>query len=449
MTLPPRPSPTVVIVGAGIAGLMMGILLDKMNVPYTILERAPKVKPLGALMSFNGNILALFDQLGLLEEAMSISFKIHSTNLFDEKLNKLAEVNTKLYELIRKRVPEEKVLMNKKVTAIKKTPTGVEVSCSDDTTYAGHILIGADGAYSTVRQKLYSEMEEEGVLPVSDSKDLAMPYVCMVGTTTPRDPTKYPELKGPTTHIHHIIGNGTPYSWTVITIPGNRFCWSVMQQITDPAEAKAQRFRNSEWGPEATESMIAAVRDYPTTFGGGTLGDILDATPKDVVSKVMLEEKLFDTWHHGNTVLIGDAVHKMLPTSGQGAINAMQDAVVLANCIYDLEDLKPESLTAAFESYKQQRHGEAKKQVTNSAVNAMVSSGQTFRDRVVRHVALNWIPRSFQDRQFTKDAAYRPQCTFLPRIPDKGSVASLPQLPSKRYQAEQAAAAAAAAAAAV
>lgn len=51
MTLPPRPRPTVVIVGAGIAGLMMGILLDKMDIPYTILERAPKVKPLGMLLS--------------------------------------------------------------------------------------------------------------------------------------------------------------------------------------------------------------------------------------------------------------------------------------------------------------------------------------------------------------------------------------------------------------
>ncbi|KAF9136106.1 hypothetical protein BGW39_006902 [Mortierella sp. 14UC] len=448
MTLPPRPRPTVVIVGAGIAGLMMGILLDKMDIPYTILERAPKVKPLGALMSFNGNILALFDQLGLLEEAMSIAFKIHSTNLFDEKLNKLAEVNTsdhhdrtgydyivfsrpELYEIIRRRVPEE------------KTPTGVKVTCSDNTSYEGHILIGADGAYSTVRQKLYAEMEVEKVLPASDAQDLAMPYLCMVGTTTARDPIKYPELKGPNTHIHHVIGDGTPYSWTVITIPGNRFCWSVMQQITDPQEAKAQRFRNSEWGPEATESMIA-VRDFPTTFGGGTLGDILDATPKDVVSKVMLEEKLFETWHHGNVVLIGDAVHKMLPTSGQGAINAMQDAVVLANCLYDLEDLKPESLDKAFESYKQQRYGEAKKQVLNSAVNAKISSGQTFFERMVRHVVLNWIPKSLQDRQFTKDAAYRPQATFLPRIPDKGAVPSAPQLPSKRYQAEQAAAAAAA-----
>ena len=81
-----------------------------------------------------------------------------------------------------------------------------------------------------------------------------------------------------------------------------------MQQITDPKEAKAQRFRNSEWGPEATESMIAAVRDFPTTFGGGVLGDIIDATPKDVISKVMLEEKVFETWHHKRVELIGDGI---------------------------------------------------------------------------------------------------------------------------------------------
>lgn len=59
-----------------------------------------------------------------------------------------------------------------------------------------------------------------------------------------------------------------------------------------------------------------------------------------------------------------------------GAMNAMQDAVVLANCLYDLKDLSPESLTTAFEDYKSQRYKEAKKQVANSKLNARVSSGQ-------------------------------------------------------------------------
>jgi 2-polyprenyl-6-methoxyphenol hydroxylase-like FAD-dependent oxidoreductase len=39
--------PTVLIVGAGLGGLMLGTLLEKSNVPYAIFERAAAVKPLG------------------------------------------------------------------------------------------------------------------------------------------------------------------------------------------------------------------------------------------------------------------------------------------------------------------------------------------------------------------------------------------------------------------
>ncbi|KAF8936255.1 hypothetical protein BGZ47_009587 [Haplosporangium gracile] len=447
MSLPPRPVFRVVIVGAGLAGLMMGILLDKMGIPYMILERAPKVKPLGALMSLNGNILALFDQLGLLEDVMEIAKINHSTSLYNEKLEKLAEVGVsdykeltgyeyivfsrpELYELIRRRVPEEKVLMGKRVNEIRQLPEdgGVQVICHDDSVYTADILIGADGAYSTVRQNMYKNMTELKTLPASDTEELAMPYVCMVGTTTPQDPEKYPELKDPATHLRHVIGDEGPYSWTVITISENRFCWSVMAQVTDPEEARQMRQNNLEWKPEATESLANKIRNYPIAFGGegAVLGDILDVTPKDVMSKVMLEEKLFETWYDGNIVLIGD-----------GAINAMQDATILANCLYDLEDLSPESILKTFSDYRDQRYTHAKKQVANSQLNAKISSGQTLKEKVIRHVVLNFLPQWVFSLSFVKSAAYRPQVTFLPMIPDKGSVLSLPQKPSKRYQAEQ------------
>lgn len=38
------------------------------------------------------------------------------------------------------------------------------------------------------------------------------------------------------------------------------------------------------------------------------LGDLYDRTPQDRVSKVMLEEKVFETWYHGRTVLLGDGM---------------------------------------------------------------------------------------------------------------------------------------------
>ncbi|KAG0368628.1 hypothetical protein BGX24_002745 [Mortierella sp. AD032] len=69
------------------------------------------------------------------------------------------------------------------------------------------------------------------------------------------------------------------------------------------------------------------------------------------------------------------------------------------------------------------------------------SQGQTLqttlKEKVIRSVVLNLLPKWVHVLQFTKSAAYRPQATFLPMVPDKGSVASIPQNPSKRYQAEQ------------
>ncbi|KAF8936256.1 hypothetical protein BGZ47_009588, partial [Haplosporangium gracile] len=445
MSLAPRGYPRVIIVGGGLGGLMLAILLDKMGVPYHIFERAPKVKPLGALISLNGNILALFDQLGMLEDIMKVSLVSLNSSFYTEKMEKITEIDVRshyeytgyqflmfprpdLFAILLSRIPPDRISFGKRVLFTKRQSSGVQIVCSDNTCYEGDIIVGADGAYSAVRHNMFREMREQQeqevhyhggssiVIPPSDTKDFAIPYLCMVGVTKPLDSDKYPVLRHPNTQLHHVIGESTPYS------------------VKDQAEAKEQRFMNSEWGPEANEKLIDIVRDFPVTFGG-KLGEIIEATPKSGISKVMLEEKLFETWYHGGIVLIGD-----------GAMNAMQDAVILANCIYDLENLRPENLTAAFRDYKEQRYSHAKRQIFNSRLNAKLSSGQTRTERLVRHVVLNLLPQSIQNKQFSKDAAYRPQCTFLPRVPDKGSVPSLPQKLSRRYQAEIRAATAAAAA---
>lgn len=41
--------PEVIIVGAGLGGLLLGQLLEQIDVPYHIFERAESVKPLGTL----------------------------------------------------------------------------------------------------------------------------------------------------------------------------------------------------------------------------------------------------------------------------------------------------------------------------------------------------------------------------------------------------------------
>lgn len=43
--------PRVLIVGGGLAGLFLGGLLEKSDVPYTIFERSASVKPVGIVPS--------------------------------------------------------------------------------------------------------------------------------------------------------------------------------------------------------------------------------------------------------------------------------------------------------------------------------------------------------------------------------------------------------------
>lgn len=76
-----------------------------------------------------------------------------------------------------------------------------------------------------------------------------------------------------------------------------------MKQL-DSHAADEESFRNSEWTSEANEIMIRDAQEFKTPHG--TIGSLIEQTPKDCISRVFLEDKLFETWHSGRIVLIGD-----------------------------------------------------------------------------------------------------------------------------------------------
>ncbi|KAF9176816.1 hypothetical protein BGZ50_009626, partial [Haplosporangium sp. Z 11] len=89
---PDKKAPMVLIVGAGLGGLMLGMVLEKAGIDYCIFERALKVKPLGAAMALGPNILPVFEQLGLLEEFYKIAMPVPSTDIYDGGLNKMGSI---------------------------------------------------------------------------------------------------------------------------------------------------------------------------------------------------------------------------------------------------------------------------------------------------------------------------------------------------------------------
>lgn len=66
----------------------------------------------------------------------------------------------------------------------------------------------------------------------------------------------------------------------------------------------------------------------------------------------------------------------MQPSAGQGAVNAMQDAIILANCIYDIEEPTAEHIAAALQDYREQRYPHALFQTENSKMMGKLMYGQ-------------------------------------------------------------------------
>lgn len=90
-------------------------------------------------------------------------------------------------------------------------------------------------------------------------------------------------------------------------LPNNRISWAVIQNVPRADDSSGDSFRFSEWGPHAAKEMADYVRHLSNPFlEGGTLGDVIDHTPMDLVSKIMLEEKFFESWYDDRVVLLGD-----------------------------------------------------------------------------------------------------------------------------------------------
>ncbi|KAG0223228.1 hypothetical protein BGX31_008634 [Mortierella sp. GBA43] len=444
----------VMIVGGGLGGLTLAILLERASIDYEVYERTTTSKAVGSATSLTPNVFPLFEQLGILDELEKISKKVRGCAVYketdsgctgdlvqvgDSDLTDYKEVSgyhalimarPDLHALLLSHIPTHKVHFGKRVLSISQNENnGVLIRTSDGKTHEGDILVGCDGAYSGVRQSLYKQMDNEGILPHSDAEELKVCHMSILGTTDPMDTTQMPSLMDELSRCDAIIGHNKPHTWRYFTVPGNRVCWRVDVQLESKSFTHSDAFKNSAWGSESSGSIEDDWRGFRVPIGG-TIGGLIDATPRESVSKVMLEEKLYTTWYHCRTVLMGD-----------GAVNAMCDAVVLANAFYEIaDDPTPRNIHIAFKEYYKERYAHSKSDLLSSQQASKLLAGQTWADAIMRKVVFNYMPAIFQRMIYTKSLAYRPQANFLSKIENRGTGAALPQKESRRYQRLQRAA---------
>ncbi|KAF9112057.1 hypothetical protein BGX27_004035 [Mortierella sp. AM989] len=300
-------------------------------------------------------------------------------------------------------------------------------------------------------------------LPDSDKEPLVFTSTCLVGQTRPGlDLTKFKYIRGPDCKVGSIVGDNKPYSWSIFSMPDDSVCWMVTEylgesfQVTSPTaspipsssthsnslSSSVSSSRSSSptltssssksddasslWGPDKVELMCDQIKDFPIPCGPALkLADLIQETEQEKISKVMLEEKLFETWYYGRAVLIGDACHKLHPSAGLGAVAAIQDAAVLADIIYHLPPSPSlENITQAFKIYRDDRFHKAKLSYDTSYQMSNLNE-QSWIGSFIRKV-MNNLPKWIWYRVLDSMYEYRPQVSFLPKVEDSGDIPPLP-----------------------
>ncbi|KAG0066535.1 hypothetical protein BGZ89_007180 [Linnemannia elongata] len=442
--------PHVIIIGAGLAGLTLAALLHKAGIPFDIFEKSPETRNVGSAVYLAPNVGPLFTQLGIMDDYLAKSKRCSTIRLFNEHreqdfaldfslTHELSGFEGRLlprkvlYEIILGQVPDERIHRGKRMSWMTQGENGVHVKFTDGTECEGDILVGADGAYSAVRKCLYERLKKDNNLPAADAKDLPFSCVCVAGYTDTLDVEKFSFLKDEESSVTNTRSFDKPYSWNVFAVKDNKMCWSSTLYLDEETAKYHNNFRTTDWGEGGAEGMCNDVRNFPISGGDGTLtlGNLIDKTPKDQMAKVMLEEKVFDTWHHCRTVLIGDACHKLHPAGGQGATTAFQDAVALANWINALPTTQVKDLENAFKSYRDERHPAALAAEAHAKNMCKFYGKANDRSASVTRFIFKNMPYWLWTVIMRKHIGCRPQASFLPPVPNTGTIPPV-DLPSYR-----------------
>jgi 2-polyprenyl-6-methoxyphenol hydroxylase-like FAD-dependent oxidoreductase len=282
------------IVGGGIGGLAAAVGLRRVGVETVVFERAERLAPVGAGLTLAPNAVRALERLGIAADVARVSAA------GTELVVRTARGRTLLYVDL----GETRATLGVHRSDLQRVLLGAagEVQLGSDVRDVGEIagdvdfVVGADGIESTVLAQLHG--------PDAPRSAGYMGWRAVCEFEDDRVRGRFSETWGCGDRVGLIpIGGGRLY-WFVAESgrPRDYERFSVRGQF-------AKRF--ADWHEPIAE-VIAATRD-----------DALSATE-------ILWRKPLKTWGRGRITLLGDAAHAMTPDLGQGAGQALEDAVVLA-----------------------------------------------------------------------------------------------------------------------
>lgn len=305
----------IAIIGGGIGGLCAAVTLQKQGFSVQVYEVSPTFQPVGAGIGIGSNALQALMEIGVGEEIFANGHALHKQVFLDTYGNTLNTIDltvlkelygqenitihrAQLHKIFLKALKPDTLHFNKKYISVEQNDTQVTVYFEDGTTVTANLLIAADGIHSSIRQQL---------LPGSVTRYAG--YTCWRGIT---------ENNGRVDEYTSSEYWATQGRFGMAPMKNGLIYWFACINTT----ARNPQFQKLT-APE--------------------IGDIFDHLPK-VVHNIITNTPIERILHHdlsdikplrqfvfGRVVLLGDAAHATTPNMGQGAGQAIEDAIVLGN----------------------------------------------------------------------------------------------------------------------
>ncbi len=306
------------IIGAGIGGLTTAIALQKAGYSVKVYESALKLLPLGAGIMLSGNAIKAYDEIGIASVIKAVGNEMSLARIQTSKGKLLSEIYMEAIKsqygyatycfhradlqaaLVGQLLPDTLVL-GKKTMAFGQGEQGVTVNFSDTTSASGDYLIAADGVNSVIRNQLHPSVATR-----------YSGYTCWRGICSFNEADYNRSIMTESWGVGERMG--------VVPLTDDRVYWFMVKNA--PAKSPSM----SAYDKSSLSSLFSDWH-YP-------IEKVLSATPETGVLWNDIEDIApLKTWGKARVTLLGDAAHATTPNMGQGACQAIEDAVFLVKSL--------------------------------------------------------------------------------------------------------------------
>src|SRR4051812_33582273 len=344
----------VIIVGAGIGGLTLGLALHQAKIPCRIFESAAEIKAVGVginlLPHATKELAALELEQALANVAIATTdatfFNRFGQLIYQEPLGRAAgydhpqfsihrgDLQMVLLDAFRARAGADRIVTSRHCVGVEQDERGVTVTFSDGpggatrTTARGRMAIACDGINSAVRKQF---VPAEGEPRYS-------------GVNMWRGVTRWrPILSGAS-----MVRAGWLSHGKMVIYPIRAAGSDGLQLINWVAEIETPNYRKRDWNREGSlDDFIGPFSDWH--FDWLDVPAFIRAADS-VLEFPMVDQDPLPRWTHGRVTLLGDAAHPMVPRGSNGAGQSILDARALTAAL--LEHADPAAALSAYETQR-------------------------------------------------------------------------------------------------